>query len=187
MAWHAVNRSSFQPGDDALVVGAGPVGLAVILVLKARGAGKVLVSELSPRRQQLARQFGADCVFDPRVAAAGQGREQHDPVRLCKDMCGDGEGPALVFDAAGVQAGLDLAFAASRPGASIVNIAVWETVPQVNSIALVTGEKKYIGTMVYLREDFDHVVDAMGSGEYLLSLEIEMNCFFESMGRLTNM
>jgi threonine dehydrogenase-like Zn-dependent dehydrogenase len=151
-----VSQSSFQKGDDVLVVGAGPVGLAVIQILKARGAGKILASELSSRRQELALHFGADHILDPRMP---------DTVQVCKAACG-GEGPAVVFDAAGVQSGLDLAMAASRTGATIVNIASWKTQPQINSLALIMGEKKYIGTMVYLKDDFELVIEAMGSGTW---------------------
>jgi len=154
VAWHAVNNSPFQKGDDALVIGAGPVGLAVVQVLKARGAGEILVSEVSARRQELARHFGASHVFDPKTA---------DVVSKCKEACG-GDGPGVVFDAAGVQPGLDLAFAASRSGATIVNIATWKTLPEINSILLILGEKRYVGTMVFLKEDFAQVIEAMGAG-----------------------
>ena len=155
VAWHAVNNSSFQPGDNVLIVGAGPVGLAVLQVLKARGAGEILVSEISSRRQEFARHFGATHVLDPRVG---------DVVSRCKELC-DGEGPAVVFDAAGVQQGIDLAMAASRTGATIVNIATWKSPPQINALALVMGEKKYAGTMVYLKDEFAAVIEAIASGK----------------------
>lgn len=151
-----MTASGLQKGDSALVLGAGPVGLAVVQVLKARGAGKVVVSEVSTRRRQLASAMGADVVLNPSAV-------DDDAVKRCKEAC-DGDGPALVFDAAGVQAGLDLALAASRTGATIVNIAIWKMTPQVNCVALVMGEKKYLGVVVYLKEDFDHVIQAMSSG-----------------------
>lgn len=131
------------------------MGLAVIQVLRARGAGKILVSEVSSRRQELAQHFGADYILDP---------TKQDAVQICKTACGD-EGPALVFDAAGVQPGLDLALAASRTGATIVNIATWKTQPLINSVPFIMGEKNYIGTMVYVKEDFDQVMEAMESGK----------------------
>jgi threonine dehydrogenase-like Zn-dependent dehydrogenase len=154
VAWHAVKNSPIQKGDDTLVIGAGPVGLAVIQVLKAWGARTIVVSELSTRRKQLASEFGATHLLDPRAP---------DVVARCREICG-GEGPAIVLDVAGVQSGLDLALTASRPGATIVNIATWREQPRINSIALLTGEKRYVGTMVHVKEDFAQVIQAIGSG-----------------------
>ena len=149
--------SPFKRGDDVLVVGSGPVGLGVIQVLVARGAGKVLVSEPSRKRQEAAKSFGATHIVDP--------AQESGPVALCKKLCA-GEGPAVVFDAAGVQSGLDLAIHAARTGATIVNIAVWAaTRPQVDVIALTMHEKKYIGTMVYWKDAFTEVIKAMDTGK----------------------
>lgn len=62
---HAVGVAQMQPTDVALVVGCGPVGLAVIVALKANGYGPVVAAELSPRRRALAESVGADVVIDP--------------------------------------------------------------------------------------------------------------------------
>lgn len=59
-------RVQLQPGDSAVILGAGPVGLMFLLVFKAAGAGKVIVSEPAPFRADFARQLGADRVVDPR-------------------------------------------------------------------------------------------------------------------------
>jgi threonine dehydrogenase-like Zn-dependent dehydrogenase len=60
VAWHAVRRS-----QAAVVVGCGPIGLAVILMLKARGVRTVVASDFSPGRRALAERCGADVVIDP--------------------------------------------------------------------------------------------------------------------------
>jgi threonine dehydrogenase-like Zn-dependent dehydrogenase len=66
VAWHAVARSEVRRGELAVVLGCGPVGLAVICLLKARGVEKVVASDLSPGRRALATALGADVVVDPR-------------------------------------------------------------------------------------------------------------------------
>ena len=66
VALHAVRRGSVSRGQTAIVVGCGPIGLAVILMLKATGVKKVIASDFSPARRQLAVQCGADVVVDPR-------------------------------------------------------------------------------------------------------------------------
>ena len=61
---HAVNRAEISKGDVAIVIGCGPVGLAVISMLKAKGVRHVVASDFSPRRRELARSCGADVVVD---------------------------------------------------------------------------------------------------------------------------
>ena len=67
VALHAVRRSEIKKRDTAIVVGCGPVGLAVICQLKARGVSTVVASDLSAGRRALARRCGADIVVDPAV------------------------------------------------------------------------------------------------------------------------
>ncbi|KAA1422687.1 alcohol dehydrogenase catalytic domain-containing protein [Mumia zhuanghuii] len=69
VAYHAVRRSEVRKKDVAIVVGCGPIGLAVILMLKAAGVRTVVASDLSAARRSLATRCGADIVVDPRVHA----------------------------------------------------------------------------------------------------------------------
>ncbi|MFT4087290.1 MAG: zinc-binding dehydrogenase [Gordonia sp. (in: high G+C Gram-positive bacteria)] len=64
---HAVARSEIGKRDVAVVVGCGPIGLAVVLMLKARGVRTVVASDYSAARRALAEQCGADVVVDPAV------------------------------------------------------------------------------------------------------------------------
>ena len=63
---HAVRRAELGKRDVAVVVGCGPVGLAVICMLKAKGVRTVIASDPSPGRRLLATACGADQVVDPR-------------------------------------------------------------------------------------------------------------------------
>ena len=63
---HALNMARLEGAEGIVVIGAGPVGLAVTANLKARGAGPVVVSEFSARRRELALAMGGDIVVDPR-------------------------------------------------------------------------------------------------------------------------
>jgi threonine dehydrogenase-like Zn-dependent dehydrogenase len=65
VGWHAVRRGEVGKRDVAVVIGCGPVGLAVTLMLKAKGVRTVVASDLSPGRRALARACGADVVIDP--------------------------------------------------------------------------------------------------------------------------
>lgn len=85
--------SPFKRGDCVLILGGGPIGLAVIQALKAKRAGKIIVSEVAQRRKEFAKQFGAHYVLDP---------TKDDIVARVRALC-DGRGAHIAFDAAGVQ------------------------------------------------------------------------------------
>ena len=69
VALHAVRRAEVGKRQVAIVIGCGPVGLGVILMLKARGVRTVVASDFSPGRRALAQTCGADIVVDPEVAS----------------------------------------------------------------------------------------------------------------------
>ena len=78
VALHAVHRSEIKKRDTAIVIGCGPVGLAIICQLKAAGVGTIVASDFSPGRRALAGRCGADIVVDPKLdspyeKAAGKG------------------------------------------------------------------------------------------------------------------
>jgi threonine dehydrogenase-like Zn-dependent dehydrogenase len=65
VGWHAVRRGEVGKGTVAVVIGCGPIGLSVILLLKAKGVRTVVASDYSPGRRALAKGCGADIVVDP--------------------------------------------------------------------------------------------------------------------------
>ncbi len=64
---HAINRGDVKKSDVAVVIGCGPVGLAIICLLKARGVQAIIASDFSPGRRKLADICGAHIVVDPTV------------------------------------------------------------------------------------------------------------------------
>ena len=123
--------------------------------MKAKGAEKIIVSEVAPRRKEFAKQFGAHYVLDP---------TNDDIVARVREIC-DGQGANLAFDAAGVQAGLDQALLAIRARGTLVNIAVWEKPASIHPNTLVFRERNYMGVATYVEGDFQAVIDAIASGE----------------------
>lgn len=65
VAHHAVRRGEVARKDLCYVLGCGPIGLAVVLMLKAAGVRTVVASDPSAARRELARRCGADVVVDP--------------------------------------------------------------------------------------------------------------------------
>jgi threonine dehydrogenase-like Zn-dependent dehydrogenase len=67
VAYNAVieRGGGIRPGENGVILGAGPIGLAAVKILKTAGAGLVIVSEPEDQRARLAKKMGADYVFNP--------------------------------------------------------------------------------------------------------------------------
>jgi len=83
---HAVRRAEIKKGDVAIVIGCGPVGLAVICMLKAQGARTIVASDFSPGRRALAAACGADVVVDPNGESPYAGSEEHGHITTVPAM-----------------------------------------------------------------------------------------------------
>jgi len=57
---HGILRANVEPGDTVVMIGAGPIGLAHLTLLKILGSGKVIVSDIVNKRLERAKNFGAD-------------------------------------------------------------------------------------------------------------------------------
>ena len=89
VALHAVRKGAVGAKDTAVVIGCGPIGLAVIAMLKATGVRTVIASDFSAGRRALAERCGADVVVDPAVASpwssfAEGSRYLTDPVAVAE-------------------------------------------------------------------------------------------------------
>ena len=93
---HAVARAAITPAEAAVVLGAGPVGLAVVAELRRLGVETIVVSDFSPRRRAVALAMGASVAVDPAV---------DDPMDAW--MTADGRRTPVVFDAIGVPGTLE--------------------------------------------------------------------------------
>jgi threonine dehydrogenase-like Zn-dependent dehydrogenase len=102
-----VQKAALLPGEDVVIIGAGPAGLVYLKVFQAAGAGKVIMVEVSPWRIEFARRAGADLVINPREV----------DLRQAVQAATDG-GAHVVVDAVGSQ--VTAAMAASRRGGRII-------------------------------------------------------------------
>jgi threonine dehydrogenase-like Zn-dependent dehydrogenase len=121
-AIHAVLRAKVEPGASVLVVGAGTVGILSLLALRElTGAGRVTVVAKHGRQADLARDFGATEVVDPR-GAVGSLRRSTRSLRLKPER-----GPSfllggvdLAIDCVGSKDSLDLALRTTKAGGRVV-------------------------------------------------------------------
>ena len=154
VALHAVRLSGIGAGQTALVVGGGPIGLGLLLCLKAQGAQRVIVSEMSTARRELAAALGAD-VVDPRETDLGGFVHE-----LTK-----GEGVDASFDAAGAgQATFDTAVNALRKGGTTVVVAMYHADVTFNPSLFMITEKRVTGSFAYSRDEFRTVIDMIADG-----------------------
>ncbi|KAF3936323.1 hypothetical protein ABW19_dt0209024 [Dactylella cylindrospora] len=112
VGWHALKASDHSPEHSALIIGAGPIGLAVLLCLLARGARQIIISEVSPQRVKHALEIASS---HPDVDIVVLDPTKDDVVAKSKELCTQGgQGPNVVYDCAGVQKSIDAAIGAVR-------------------------------------------------------------------------
>ncbi|KAI1360309.1 dehydrogenase [Xylaria arbuscula] len=154
VAWHAVSQSAISASQPSLVFGTGPIGLSIIQCLKAMGAGDIIAVETVPRRQQLAKEFGASHILDP---------AQVNVTDVVRELTG-GNGLPVAFDCAGVPLSVEVTTRSVCARGVIVNVAIWEKPVNFALNDLVLYERKYVGCLTYLLVDFGHVIHALRTG-----------------------
>lgn len=155
VAWHAISRISL-PDDTALVVGAGPIGLAIIQTLKVKGVSSIIAVEPAEGRKKIALALGATEVLDP---------AEVDVVTQVRASTG-GMGAPVAFECSGVQAGLDIAVAGLRARGTTVVVSLWEDPPVIDATSIMFQEKHITGAAIYGDGDFEAVIDAIASGMF---------------------
>ncbi len=127
---HAVARAELPRGAAVLVVGCGPVGLAVIGALKLAGAQQVIAADFSPKRRALAKAMGADAAVDPAVSSPYerfQDLAQVDPTQAAPRpiwQSGPSLRPQVIFECVGVPGVLASVFEGAEAGARVVVVGV---------------------------------------------------------------
>jgi (R,R)-butanediol dehydrogenase / meso-butanediol dehydrogenase / diacetyl reductase len=149
---HAVKRSGLGPGATALVMGAGPIGLAVLTWAKGKGA-RVVVSEIAEGRADLARQLGADVVVNPKAA---------DPVASIRELTG--HSPDLIFECIGVKGTLSNAVEMIGPRGQIVVVGVCMENDHLVPLICIMKEVSLDFVLGYDPADFDETIEAIASG-----------------------
>jgi alcohol dehydrogenase len=103
-----------KPGDVVAVIGAGPIGLSVIMTAGLHGAAKIIAIDLDANRIEQARKFGAT-----------DGVNSADPDWKAQVMAlTDGWGVDVAVEAVGLPATFDMATRIVRPGGNVANVGV---------------------------------------------------------------
>lgn len=144
VAVHAVRRSMLESGEQALIFGAGPIGILVALVARQRGATGITLVEPSPERRATARTLGFEALAPQEVRSA---RERND------------HGPDVVFDCAGHHSVVPQLTQVAPVRGRIVIVAVHHGAAPIDLRELAFAEQTITGVRVYESADFATAVD----------------------------
>lgn len=173
VAAHSLGKANFGQGQTATVLGAGPIGLSTILTLKSAGAQKVIAVEISEKRKEFAKEFGADLVLDP---------TEVDVIEEIYKYT-DGLGTDASFETTGVEAGLKSAINSARRGGKVVITSIWEKAVNLNFNDVVLTEKELIGTIAYRNGVFPAVSALIKDGrikaDKMITSEISLDDLVE--------
>ncbi|MGN6337269.1 zinc-binding dehydrogenase [Mycobacterium sp.] len=144
---HAVNKSNIARGEAALVLGCGPIGIAIVAALRAKGVEDIVASDFSPKRRELATAMGAHQTLDP---------AQGSPFDTVK--------PAVVFEAVGVPGIIDDVMLRARPGTRLVVAGVCMQPDTVHPFFAIAKEINVQFVLAYTPDEFGDSLRALAEG-----------------------
>lgn len=155
VAVHAVNRAGNAAGKNYLVLGSGTIGLLTALAAQASGAGRVLVSDISDFKLDIARKAGIAHTVNPHTQDLGEAIVQS----LGPDKAD------VIIECVGVEETIGQAITYARKGSTIVVVGVFGRKP-VTDIGLVQDrELNLIGSLMYQKQDYENAIALVASGK----------------------
>jgi threonine dehydrogenase-like Zn-dependent dehydrogenase len=151
---HAVAMGKPTKVDAALVVGCGPVGLAVIAALKLQGIGPIVAADFSPKRRGLAETLGADEVIDP---------AKQKPMEAWQKKSG-GRQP-LIFECVGVPGVINDLMREAPRGARIVVAGVCMQLDTIRPMYGINKELSLQFVLGYTPDEFSGTLRALAEGQ----------------------
>ncbi len=163
---HAVAAADLMPGDVALVIGCGPVGLSVLAALKAAGRGPIVAADFSAGRRSLAEKLGADIVIDP---------AEHSPYTAWSDLAGPGLPPSplitgtqrpntVVFECVGMPGILNTVTESVLPHTRIFVVGVCLQPDTILPAVAITKELSLRFIFAYRPEEFARALQRIADG-----------------------
>ncbi|TFV98221.1 zinc-dependent alcohol dehydrogenase [Leifsonia flava] len=152
VAVHDVRRSEVAPGEKAVVIGGGPIGVLIATVARAFGA-EVAVIELDPNRRAQIEALGF-ATLDPR---------ETDQVAWMEEWTA-GAGADVVFEVSGAAAAVLGATALAKVRGTIVVVAIHPTPREIDLQRVFWRELRLLGARVYQRTDFERAVELVADG-----------------------
>ena len=153
VALHAVEITPIRLMDTVAIVGVGTIGLYTLLAAKFMGAGKVIVTDKSLHRLEMAKRLGADMTLQV---------DEVDPIAAVMAAT-DGLGADVVFEAVGTTPTVQQALALTRIGGNCTWIGNSAQIIELNMQTIVTRELTVRGTYGFNTE-FTRAIEMIASG-----------------------
>jgi threonine dehydrogenase-like Zn-dependent dehydrogenase len=156
---HAVVKAQVEPDHALMVIGCGPVGLAVIASLNARGLGPIVASDYSPERRAAAERMGADRVIDPAVVSPHESwAELGAPTSRAEGVIAAAQGKTvrrpLIFECVGAPGVVQALAFAAPVGSRIVVAGVCMETDHIEPLVLISKEIELRFVLGYSPEEF---------------------------------
>jgi 2-desacetyl-2-hydroxyethyl bacteriochlorophyllide A dehydrogenase len=158
VAVHSTGRAGDLTGHNVVIAGAGPIGNLAAQACKIRGANKVLITDVSDYRLEIAKAVGIDAVSNVR----------NETLADAVERAFGGEGFDVAMDAAGVEVSVSSLVKHIDKGGRIVILAVFSEPPRVDMSVLCEHELTICGTMMYRHEDYEQAVQWIADGSIQL-------------------
>ena len=155
VAVHAVRKFGDMQGIRVAVLGAGPIGILVAQAAKGMGAESVLITDISDLRLEKARQCGVDFCVNTREADFGEA--------LVSSFGPDKAD--VIYDCAGNNVTMGQAIRCARKGSTIILVAVFAGMAEVDLAVLNDHELDLNTTMMYRNEDYLEAIELVRAGK----------------------
>jgi len=172
VGWHAVQKARLTDDDVALVIGCGPVGLAVIAGLKIAGVSPIIASDFSPARRKFAEMMGADIVLDPsETSPYKKWEEEAAPegydAKNWMTMMGIGPQlrPGVIFECVGVPGLIQQILEGAPKAARIVVVGVCMEPDHLEPFFAINKELNLQFVLGYTPEEFAETLGFLAEGK----------------------
>ena len=156
-------QTQFLPGMNVAIIGGGPIGLAAIGLARAAGAGRIVVFETVGTRRRLAKEMGADTVYDS--LALDENGIADAALEETK-----GRGMDVWVEASGAQGVIDAATGALAPNATVVLLGRGPHRASIDPERLVVSGSNIQGSLGHSGAGaFGNVIRLMASGKLDMS------------------
>jgi L-iditol 2-dehydrogenase len=147
---HVVRRAGDLRGRKVLVIGAGPIGLFILLAAKAAGAARVVVSDVLENKEALARRLGAHATFNSGAV------DSVDRATAALDGKAD-----VVFDCVSREPTLRLSIGVLEKGALLMIVGVPAGPTAIDLDLVQDRELTVMGNLMYVREDVERAIQLL--------------------------
>lgn len=139
---HACRRGGVTLGSTVLICGAGPIGLVSLLVAKAMGASKIIITDIAENRLEVAKSCGAD--FTVKITP---GTEVPDLVKEIEQKLG--ERPNITIECSGAESSIKLAILGTKSGGCVMLVGLGPSEVKIPIVDAATREVDIRGVFRY--------------------------------------